>query len=158
MEAGEIITFSTSVSCTSNEASTIKYSARMISDGGDSSWPSGFSDQSAPCNIQIQSGGSSTNCQFLILTPSNLGETWDGCIVVLEEGGSVPKSCPSTNSIDVKVEPKSIGIGTIDLTGNGSIFGDYSEEAPVIVGGVAVVIVLAIVVVVIRRRRRSFED
>ena len=156
--AGEIITFSTSISCTSNEDSSFKYIARMISDSGDSSWPSGFSDQSAPCNIQVQSGGSSTNCQFQILTPSNLGETWDGCIVVLEEGGSVPKSCPTTNSIDVKVEPKSIGIGTIDLIGNGSIFGDYSEEAPVIVGGVAVVLVLTIVVFVIRRRRRSFDD
>ena len=52
----------------------------------------------------------------------------------------------------------SIGIGTIDLTGNNSIFGDYSEEAPVIIGGVAVVVVLAIAVIVVRRRRRSFED
>ena len=158
VEAGEVIVFSTSISCTSNEDSSVKYSPKMIADSGDSSWPSGFVDQSAPCNIQIQSGGSSTNCQFQILTHSNLGETWDGCIVLLEEEGSAPKSCPSTNAIDVKVEPKSIGIGTIDLTGNNSIFGDYSEEAPVIIGGVAVVVVLAIAVIVVRRRRRSFED
>ena len=70
----------------------------------------------------------------------------------------MPKSCPSTNAIDVKVEPKSIGIGTLELTGNNSIFGDYEEEAPVIIGGVAVIIVLAVAVAVIRRRRRSFED
>jgi len=72
-------------------------------------------------------------------------------------GDNIPNSCQNER-IDVKIEPKSIGIGIIDLTGNDSIFGDYSEEAPVIIGGVFVVIVLAIVVVVIRRRRRSFDD
>ena len=158
VEAGEIVVFSSSVSCTSNEDSSIKYIPRMIADSGDSSWPSGFVDQSAPCNILIRTGGSSANCQFQIVTPSNLESTWEGCIILLEEGESVPKSCPSTNAIDVKVEPKSIGIGTLELTGNNSIFGDYEEEAPVIIGGVAVIIVLAVTVAVIRRRRRSFED
>ena len=57
-----------------------------------------------------------------------------------------------------KIEPKTIGLGTLELTGNNSIFGDYEEEAPIIIGGVAVVLVLAIVVVVVRRRRRSFDD
>ena len=77
---------------------------------------------------------------------------------MLEDDGSEPKSCPSTNAIDVKVEPKSIGIGTIDLTGNDSIFGDYSNEAPIIIGGVVVVLVLTIAVVLVRRRRTSFDD
>ena len=76
---------------------------------------------------------------------------------MLEDGASVPKSCPSSNSVNVKVEPKSIGIGTIDLTGNDSVFGEYADEAPVIIGGVAVVLVLAIVMFVVRRRR-SFDD
>ena len=160
VEAGDVIVFSTSFSCSSNDDSVANFSPIMISDSGDNSWPSGFVDQSAPCNVQIQSGGSSTNCQFQILTPSNLGETWDGCIrVVWEEDwlDYVPNSC-QYERIDVKIEPKTIGIGIIDLTGNDSIFGDYSEEAPVIIGGVVVVIVLAIAVVVIRRRRRSFDD
>jgi len=160
VEAGDVIVFSTSFTCTSNDGFNTNFSPRMVSDSGDNSWPSGFVDQSAPCNLQIQSGDSSTNCQFQILTPSNLGETWDGCIAIWWEDdwvGVIPNSC-NGERIDVKVEPKTIGIGIIDLTGNDSIFGDYSEEAPVIVGGVVVVIVLAIAVVVIRRRRRSFED
>ena len=160
VEAGDVIVFSTSFTCTSNDGFNTNFSPRMVSDSGDNSWPSGFVDQSAPCNLQIQSGDSSTNCQFQILTPSNLGETWDGCIAIWWEDdwvGVIPNSC-NGERIDVKVEPKTIGIGIIDLTGNDSIFGDYSDEAPVIVGGVTVVIVLAIAVVVIRRRRRSFED
>jgi len=107
--------------------------------------------------VLIPDGGTSANCQFQILTPSNLDSTWEGCVVVLEDGASVPKSCPSSNSVSVKVEPKSIGIGTIDLTGNDSVFGEYADEAPVIIGGVVVVLVLAIVMFVVRRRR-SFDD
>ncbi len=157
MEAGEVIVFSTSISCTSNEVSSAKFRIVMISNSGDSSWPSGFVDQSATCSIQIQAGASSNNCQFQILTPSNLDESWEGCIVVLDEELGVPNSCPSIR-IDIKIEPKTIGLGTLELTGNNSIFGDYEEEAPIIIGGVAVVLVLAIVVVVVRRRRRSFDD
>ena len=51
------------------------------------------------------------------------------------------------------------GIGVIDLTGNDSVFGEYADEAPIIVGGVAVVLVMAIIgVIVSRRRRDSFDD
>ena len=157
LEAGQLIVFSTSISCTSNEDSTAKFRLVMISDTGDSSWPSGFVDQSATCEIQIQAGSSSNNCQFQITTPSNLADTWEGCIVVLEQDWDTPDSCPSYR-IDIKVEPKTIGIGTLELTGNNSIFGEYEEEAPIIIGGVAVVLVLTILVVVIRRRRRSFDD
>jgi len=61
--------------------------------------------------------------------------------------------------VNVKVEPKSIGIGVIDLTGNDSVFGEYADEAPIIVGGVAVVLVMAIIgVIVSRRRKDSFDD
>ena len=157
LEAGQLIVFSTSISCSSNEASTAKFRLVMISDAGDSSWPSGFVDQSAACEIQIQAGSSSNNCQFQITTPSNLADTWEGCIVVLEQDWDTPDSCPSYR-IDIKVEPKTIGIGTLELTGNNSIFGEYEEEVPIIIGGVAVVLVLTILVVVIRRRRRSFDD
>lgn len=157
LEAGQIISFSISISCDSNTDSTTEYSAMMIDDSGSSSWPSGFDDQSPPCDVMIPDGGISANCQFQILTPSNLDSTWKGCVVVLEDGGSVPKSCPSSNSVSVTVEPKSIGIGTIDLTGNDSVFGEYADEAPVIIGGVAVVLVLTIVAIVLRRRR-SFDD
>ena len=157
LEAGQIISFSISISCDSNTDSTTKYSARLIDKSGSSAWPSGFDDQSPQCDVLIPDGGTSANCQFQILTPSNLDSTWEGCVVVLEDGASVPKSCPSSNSVSVKVEPKSIGIGTIDLTGNDSVFGEYADEAPVIIGGVVVVLVLAIVMFVVRRRR-SFDD
>ena len=73
---------------------------------------------------------------------------------MLESGASVPKSCPSSNVIDVKIEPKSIGIGIIDLTGNDAVFGEYSDEAPIIIGGVAAVLVLAIIGIAVSRRRR----
>ena len=158
LEAGQIISFSISISCDSNTDSTIKYSARLVDKSGSSAWPSGFDDQSPQCDVLIPDGGTSANCQFQILTPSNLDSTWEGCVVVLENGASVPKSCPSSNVIDVKIEPKSIGIGTIDLTGNDSVFGEYSDEAPIIIGGVAVVLVLAIIGIAMTRRRRRLLD
>ena len=159
LDAGQIISFSISISCDSNTDSTIKYNARMIDKSGSSAWPSGFDDQSPQCDVLIPDGGTSENCQFQILTPSNLDSTWEGCVIVLEDGDSVPKSCSSSNVVNVKVEPKSIGIGVIDLTGNDSIFGEYTDEAPIIIGGVAVVLVMAIIgVIVSRRRRDSFDD
>jgi len=158
LDAGQIISFSISISCDSNTDSTTKYSARLVDKSGSSAWPSGFDDQSPQCDVLIPDGGTSANCQFQILTPSNLDSTWEGCVVVLENGASVPKSCPSSNVIDVKIEPKSIGIGTIDLTGNDSVFGEYSDEAPIIIGGVAVVLVLAIIGIAMSRRRRRLLD
>ena len=158
LDAGQIISFSISISCDSNTDSTTKYSARLVDKTGSSAWPSGFDDQSPQCDVLIPDGGTSANCQFQILTPSNLDSTWEGCVVVLENGASVPKSCPSSNVIDVKIEPKSIGIGTIDLTGNDSVFGEYSDEAPIIIGGVAVVLVLAIIGIAMSRRRRRLLD
>ena len=158
LEAGQIISFSISISCDSNTDSTTKYSARLVDKSGSSAWPSGFDDQSPQCDVLVPDGGTSANCQFQILTPSNLDSTWEGCVVVLENGASVPKSCPSSNVIDVKIEPKSIGIGTIDLTGNDSIFGEYSDEAPIIIGGVAVVLVLAIIGIAVSRRRKRLLD
>ena len=159
LDAGQIISFSISISCDSNTDSTIKYNARMIDKSGSSAWPSGFDDQSPQCDVLIPDGGTSANCQFQILTPSNLEYTWEGCVIVLEDGGSVPKSCPSSNVVNIKVEAKTLGIGSIELTGNESIFGEYSDEAPIIIGGVATVLVLAIIgMLVARRRRRSLDD
>ena len=159
LDAGQIISFSVSISCDSNTDSTIKYNARMIDKSGSSAWPSGFDDQSPQCDVLIPDGGTSANCQFQIVTPSNLDSTWEGCVVVLEDGDSVPKSCPSSNVVNVKVEPKSIGIGVIDLTGNDSVFGEYADDDRRLVGGVAVVLVMAIIgVIVLRRRRDSFDD
>ena len=159
LEAGQIISFSVSISCDSNTDSTIKYNARLIDNSGSAAWPTGFDDQSPQCEVLIPDGGTSANCQFQIVTPSNLATTWEGCVIVLDDGGSVPKSCPGSNVVNVKVEPKSIGIGIIDLTGNDSVFGEYADEAPIIVGGVAVVLVMAIIgIIVSRRRRDSFDD
>ncbi len=158
VEAGGIVSFSVSITCDSNTESTTSYDLVMIEKSGSSAWPSGFEDQSPNCDVIIPDGGTSENCQFMILTPSNLADSWDGCIVIVESGVSTPNSCPGSNLIDLMVEPKSIGIGTLELTGNNSIFGDYEEEAPIIIGGTAVVLVLTIVVVIIRRRRRSLDD
>ena len=159
LEAGQIISFSVSISCDSNTDSTTKFSARLIDDSGSAAWPTGFDDQSPQCEVLIPDGGTSENCQFQILTPSNLEYTWEGCVIVLEDGGSVPKSCPSSNVVNIKVEAKTLGIGSIELTGNESIFGEYSDEAPIIIGGVATVLVLAIIgMLVARRRRRSLDD
>ena len=158
VEAGQIVTFSVSITCDSNTDSSTSYDVVMIDKSGSSSWPSGFVDQSVVCDVLIPDGGTSENCQFTILTPSNLASNWEGCIVAVQSGESAPNSCPASNVIDLMVEPKSVGIGTLELTGNNSIFGEYEEEAPIIIGGVALVLVLAIAVVVIRRRRRSFDD
>ncbi len=161
VEAGDVIVFSSSIICTSNYNLDGNFGLWMVSDSGDNSWPSGFVDQSAPCNLQIQTGDSSTNCQFQILTPSNLGETWGGYISIWcerEWGGETfpdigPGHACNGERIDVKVEPKSIGIGTFDLSGNDSVFGEYDEEAPIIVGVAVILLVLTIAIVMIRRRR-----
>ena len=52
-----------------------------------SAWPSGFEDQSAPCEFQVQAGGGGGNCQFQVSTPSNLASAWNGCVVLIDNDG-----------------------------------------------------------------------
>jgi len=161
VEAGDVIAFSASFTCTGNDDSSANFSPRMISDSGDNSWPSGFVDQSAPCNLQTQSGSSSTNCQFQILTPANLGETWEGCIAIWWEEdwlGYVPDSC-EYERVDVKVEPKGIGLDTLGLDGNESISEILQENKQIVAGGGGVLLLAFVAVALLRRSRRdSYDD
>ncbi len=83
IEAGDPVVFAASFVCEANSEFSIGYSLVMIEGESMSSmWPSGFEDQSAPCEFQVQATGGGGNCQFQIATPSNLANSWNGCVVL----------------------------------------------------------------------------
>ena len=83
-EAGEDVAFSVLYNCDSNEDSSMAISLHLLEKGSsqESMWPSGFNDMSVGgCSIQNPMG--SANCDFLLTTPSNLQEKWEGCLIVV---------------------------------------------------------------------------
>ena len=162
-EAGEIVSFSVSISCDSNTDSKASYQAMMVEEGSSSSsWPSGFDDQSPDCEVIVEGGGASENCQFQIMTPSNLGSTWEGCVFVIEVGSLVP-ACPDVDQtgwgLEIKVEPKGIGLDSLGLGDNQSISDIVVENKEIIAGGAGVLVLLAVMVGLLRRSRRNrYED
>ena len=82
-EAGEDVSFSVVYSCDSNEDASMSISLHLLEKGSsqESMWPSGFNDMSANgCNIQNPMG--SVTCDFLLTTPSNLQEKWEGLSLI----------------------------------------------------------------------------
>ncbi|DAC46659.1 MAG TPA: hypothetical protein HA308_03455, partial [Candidatus Thalassarchaeaceae archaeon] len=58
IEAGDPVVFAASFVCEANSEFSIGYSLVMIEGESMSSmWPSGFEDQSAPCEFQVQATG-----------------------------------------------------------------------------------------------------
>jgi hypothetical protein len=167
IEAGDPVVFATSFACEANSAFTIRYSLVMIEEGAMSSaWPSGFEDQSAPCEFQVQGQGDGANCQFQISTPSNLANAWNGCVVLIDNDGDgdgmgsvAPSSCSSDYpSLSVNVDPQGLSLGAIGLDGNSSLTDLAMENKEIVGGALGGLILLVSLVVVLRRRSRDYDE
>ena len=165
--AGDPVVFATSFACEANSVFTIRYSLVMIEEGAMSSaWPSGFEDQSAPCEFQVQGRGDGANCQFQISTPSNLANAWNGCVVLIDNDGDgdgmgsiAPSSCSSDYpSIGVNVDPQGLSLGAIGLDGNSSITDLAMENKEIVGGTLGGLILLVSLIVAMRRRSRGYEE
>ncbi|MAU85081.1 MAG: hypothetical protein CMA21_00535 [Euryarchaeota archaeon] len=167
IDAGDPVVFAASFVCQSNTDFSIGYSLIMIEEGSISSaWPSGFEDQSALCEFQVQAGGGGGNCQFQVSTPSNLASAWNGCVVLIDNDGDgdgsgsvAPSSCSSdTPSLGVNVDPQGLSLGAIGLDGNSSLTDLAMENKEVVGGALGGLILLVSLVIVLRRRSREYDE
>tara|TARA_B100000287_G_scaffold397500_1_gene414160 strand:+ start:23141 stop:24073 length:933 start_codon:yes stop_codon:yes gene_type:complete len=158
VDAGEDASFSASYSCESNKNQSLDVELHLVSNEAsqESMWPSGFNDISdQSCRVEISGGDGVVNCQFLVTTPSNIEEAWEGCLVVLDERTLSSMSCSEEDSLALVVNPKETGIGDIGLGGNGSVFEDMglSDDSGPYMAGAGVAFVCAITLVLYLRRR-----
>jgi hypothetical protein len=156
-EAGEDVAFSVVYNCDSNEDSSMAISLHLLEKGSsqESMWPSGFNDMSVGgCSIQNPMG--SANCDFLLTTPSNLQEKWEGCLIVVDEMTDPGWSCSSDFAFPLTVNEKETVIPSVGIDVNGTVLEDLGvteENQKYFIGGGAVLVVLLISLVVILRRR-----
>ena len=167
IEAGDPVVFAASFVCEANSEFSIGYSLVMIEGESMSSmWPSGFEDQSAPCEFQVQATGGGGNCQFQIATPSNLANSWNGCVVLVDDdgdgdgfGSSPPSSCTSSYpSLGVDIEPQGLSLGSIGLDSNSSVTDLLIGNKELVGGGVGGLVLLLSLVMVLRRRSRAYDE
>ena len=156
-EAGEDVTFSVVYNCDSNEDSSMAISLHLLEKGSsqESMWPSGFNDMSVGgCSIQNPMG--SANCDFLLTTPSNLQEKWEGCLIVVDEMTEPGWSCSSDFAFPLTVNEKETLVPSVGIDVNGTVLEDLgvTEENQVyFIGGGGVLVALLISLVVFLRRR-----
>ena len=156
-EAGEDVAFSVVYNCDSNEDSSMAISLHLLEKGSsqESMWPSGFNDMSVGgCSIQNPMG--SANCDFLLTTPSNLQEKWEGCLIVVDEMTDPGWSCSSDFAFPLTVNEKETLVPSVGIDVNGTVLEDLgvTEENQVyFIGGGGVLVALLISLVVFLRRR-----
>ncbi|MFL2974727.1 MAG: hypothetical protein ACJZ42_00185, partial [Candidatus Thalassarchaeaceae archaeon] len=156
-EAGEDVVFSVVYNCDSNEDSSMAISLHLLEKGSsqESMWPSGFNDMSVGgCSIQNPMG--SANCDFLLTTPSNLQEKWEGCLIVVDEMTDPGWSCSSDFAFPLTVNEKETVIPSVGIDLNGTVLEDLGvteENQKYFIGGGMVLVALLISLVVILRRR-----
>lgn len=167
IDAGDPVVFAASFVCQSNSDFSIGYSLILIEEGSMSSaWPSGFEDQSAPCEFQVEAGGGGSNCQFQVSTPSNLANTWNGCVILLDNdgdgdgiGSAAPSSCTSdVPSLGVNIDPQGLSLGSIGLDGNSSVTDLVMDNKEIVGGAVGGMVLLVSLLVALRRRSRDDYD
>ncbi len=155
-EAGEEIAFSVVYSCDSNEDSSMGVSLHLLEKGStqESMWPSGFNDMSANgCNIQNPMG--SVTCDFLLTTPSNLQERWEGCLIVVDEMTDPGWSCSSDYAFSLTVNEKEAVIPSVGIDVNGTVLEDLGmteENQNYFIGGGVGIVALVIALIVLMRR------
>ena len=158
-EAGDDVTFSVVYSCDSNEDSSMMVSLHLLEKGStqEGMWPSGFNDMSeGDCNIQNPMG--SVNCGFVLTTPSNLQEKWEGCLIVVDETTNPGWSCSSDFAFTLTVNEKETLVPSVGIDVNGTILEDLGvteENQKYFIGGGAGLVVLFVSLVVLLRRRRG---
>lgn len=157
-EAGDDVTFSVVYSCDSNEDSSMVVSLHLLEKGStqESMWPSGFNDMSeGGCKIQNPMG--SVNCGFVLTTPSNLQEKWEGCLIVVDEMTNPGWSCSSDFAFTLTVNEKKTLVPSVGIDVNGTFLEDLGvteeNQQYFIGGGVGLVVLFVSLVVVLRRRR-----
>ena len=159
VEAGEDVSFSASYSCESNRDQSLKVELHIVSDGSsqEEMWPSGFNDVSEQnCEVQISNGNGMSNCQFLVTTPANLADAWNGCLVVVDERTVTAQSCQQEDSLTLAVNAKESSVSDIGFGQNGTLLEDLGiseDDAPLVIGGTAGVLLLVMAVVLVVRRR-----
>ena len=165
--AGDPVVFAASFVCVANAEFSIGYSLVIIDEGTMSSiWPSGFVDQSAPCEFQVQATGGGGNCQFQIATPSNLANSWSGCVVLVDDdgdgdssGSSPPTSCSTDYpSLGVDIEPQGLSLGSIGLDTNSSVSEILMDNKELFGGGVGGLVLLFCLILILRRRSRTYDE
>jgi len=158
-EAGEDVSFSVVYNCDSNEDASMSISLHLLEKGSsqESMWPSGFNDMSANgCNIQNPMG--SVTCDFLLTTPSNLQEKWEGCLIVVDEKTDPGWSCSSDFAFPLTVNEKETVIPSVGIDVNGTVLeglGVTEDNQVYFIGGGAGLVVLLISLIVLMRRRRG---
>jgi len=155
-EAGEDVAFSVTYSCDSNEDRTMGISLHLLEKGSsqEGMWPSGFNDMSmGDCNIQNPMG--SVNCDFLLTTPSNLQEKWEGCLIVVDEMTDPGWSCSSDFAFPLTVNEKETVIPSVGIDVNGTVLeelGVTEENQNYFIGGGVGLVALVIALFVLMRR------
>ena len=120
-------------------------------------WPSGFNDMSmGDCRIKNPMG--SVNCDFVLTTPSNLQEKWEGCLIVVDEITNPEWSCSSDFAFPLTVNEKETVVPSVGIDVNGTVLEDLGvteENQMYFIGGGAGLVVLLISLVLVLRRRRG---
>jgi len=157
-EAGEEVTFSVVYSCDSNEDSSMEISLHLLEKGSsqEGMWPSGFNDMSVgDCRISNPMG--SVNCDFVLTTPSNLQDKWEGCLIVVDENTDPEWSCSSDFAFPLTVNERETVVPSVGIDVNGTVLEDLGvteENQKYFIGGAVLLAVLFISLVVVFRRRR----
>ena len=156
-EAGEDVVFSVVYSCDSNEENSLEVSLHLLEEGSsqETMWPSGFNDMSVDtCRVENPMG--SVDCDFVLTTPSNLQESWQGCLIVVDEITDPGWSCSSNFAFPLTVNEKETVIPSVGIDVNGTVLeelGVTEENQVYFIGGGAGIVALFISLVFFLRRR-----
>ena len=167
IEAGDPVVFAASFVCEANAEFSISYSLVMIDEVAMSSiWPSGSRTHECALSVPSPSDEGRGNCQFQIATPSNLANSWSGCVVLIDDdgdgdgsGSSPPSSC-NTNypSLGIDIEPQGLSLVSIGLDSNSSVSELLMDNKELVGGGVGGLVLLLSLILVLRRRSRSYDE
>ena len=159
VEAGEDVSFSALYDCESNEQNQLEISLHLLEKGSSQEgiWPSGFNDMSqGDCIVENPMG--SVECDFLLTTPPNLQNMWEGCLVVIDGVTSGGMSCSSNFAFPLTVNEREVVVPNVGIDVNGTILEDLGvtpENQNVIFGGSAALLVVSILLLWFWKRRRD---
>ena len=121
------------------------------------------------CALSVPSpgtGGGGTGSVPEIATPSNLANSWSGCVVLIDDdgdgdgfGSSPPSSC-NTNypSLGVNIEPQGLSLGLDWFRLKQLCERTPMDNKELVGGGVGGLVLLLSLILVLRRRSRSYDE
>ena len=158
VDSGQDVVLDVNYGCDSNEESVLEVSLHLLEKGStqERMWPSGFNDMSTEsCSVQNPMG--TANCLFLLTTPPNLQEKWEGCLIVVDEQTDPGWSCSSDFAVSLTVNEEEVLIPSVGIEINGTILeelGVTEENQSYYIAGGAILLVLVVLLVMVVRRRR----